>query len=263
VPIWGKSQIWKKSRCKVRRRNSEEKSSFGAAPCQIFTHMIWKETLKLQSSECSHDVRCLDMSKSQSRYRHRIGSHSLARYWVVSGLAFVSRICVVIILQSQVLTRPVFANYFGLLDLTCTLAQEKIGENAEIRLTYKTGSGDLFALYSVTCLTTCHFTACFTSLWTSISVSTLILHVTSSRFCWFLLIIINVYHFKYTFSHAHTEAHTEAHIHDQHTRGMATTRHMGVGRKVFKFVRDKGLAHLFNKENSAHRYLKSKKKSSQ
>ena len=35
--------------------------------------------------------------------------------------------------------------------------------------------------------------------------SMLILHVTSSRFCLYLL---NIYHFTYTFSHAHTEAHT-------------------------------------------------------
>ena len=35
--------------------------------------------------------------------------------------------------------------------------------------------------------------------------SILILHVTSSRFCSYLL---NMYHFTYTFSHAHTEAHT-------------------------------------------------------
>jgi len=36
----------------------------------------------------------------------------------------------------------------------------------------------------------------------------LILHVTSSRFCLYLL---NIYHFSYTFSHAHTEAHTHTH----------------------------------------------------
>jgi len=34
------------------------------------------------------------------------------------------------------------------------------------------------------------------------------LHVTSSRFCSYLL---NIYHFTYTFSHAHTEAHTHTH----------------------------------------------------
>ena len=44
-------------------------------------------------------------------------------------------------------------------------------------------------LHSVTCLKTCHSTAYFTSLWTSISVSImmLILHVTLSRFCLYLL----------------------------------------------------------------------------
>jgi len=34
------------------------------------------------------------------------------------------------------------------------------------------------------------------------------LHVTSSRFCLYLL---NIHHFTYTFSHAHTEAHTHKH----------------------------------------------------
>jgi len=38
--------------------------------------------------------------------------------------------------------------------------------------------------------------------------SMLILHVTSSQFCLYLL---NIYHFTYTFSHAHTEAHTHKH----------------------------------------------------
>jgi len=38
--------------------------------------------------------------------------------------------------------------------------------------------------------------------------SMLLLHVTSSRFCLYLL---NIYHFTYTFSHAHTEAHTHKH----------------------------------------------------
>ena len=38
--------------------------------------------------------------------------------------------------------------------------------------------------------------------------SMLKLHVTSSRFCLYLL---NIYHFTYTFPHAHTEAHTRKH----------------------------------------------------
>jgi len=54
-----------------------------------------------------------------------------------------------------------------------------------------------------------------------------------------------MYHFTYTFSYAHTEAHTQTHMYNQHTRGMATTRHKslveGGGRKAF--VRHKGLAH--------------------
>ena len=36
----------------------------------------------------------------------------------------------------------------------------------------------------------------------------LLLHMTLSRFCLYLL---NIYHFTYTFSHAHTEAHTHKH----------------------------------------------------
>ena len=38
--------------------------------------------------------------------------------------------------------------------------------------------------------------------------SMLKLHVTSSRFCLYLL---NIYHFTYIFSHSHTEAHTHKH----------------------------------------------------
>jgi len=62
----------------------------------------------------------------------------------------------------------------------------------------------------------------------------LILHVTSSQLCLYLL---NVYLFTYTFSHAHTEAHTRTHKYNQHTRGMVTTRHRSLvergGRKAF------------------------------
>ena len=42
--------------------------------------------------------------------------------------------------------------------------------------------------------------ACFTSLWTFISISSLILHVTSSRYCSYFL---KIHHFHYTFTHAH------------------------------------------------------------
>ena len=64
--------------------------------------------------------------------------------------------------------------------------------------------------------------------------SMLILHVTSSRFCLYLL---NICHFTYTFSHAHTEAHTHKDtLYNQHTRGMATTSHRSLversGRKA-------------------------------
>jgi len=37
--------------------------------------------------------------------------------------------------------------------------------------------------------------------------SMLILHVTSSRFCWYLL---NIYYFTYTFSHTHTSTHVQS-----------------------------------------------------
>ena len=43
----------------------------------------------------------------------------------------------------------------------------------------------------------------------------------------------------------HSGTHTQAHMYNQHTRGMATTRHWSLversGRKAF--VKDKGLAH--------------------
>jgi len=69
-----------------------------------------------------------------------------------------------------------------------------------------------------------------------------------------LLIFVNIYHFTYTFSHPHTEAHTQAHMYDQHTRGMATTRHGSLvgrgGRKAF--VRDKGLAHNNQQTNMSN-----------
>ena len=71
-----------------------------------------------------------------------------------------------------------------------------------------------------------------------------ILHVTSSRFCLYLL---NIRHFTYTFSRAHTGAD----IHKntciimliQHTRGMATIRHRSLVERGERktFVRD--LAH--------------------
>jgi len=65
--------------------------------------------------------------------------------------------------------------------------------------------------------------------------SMLILQVTSSRICLYLL---NIYHLTCTFSHAHTKAHwhTQAHMYNQHTRGMATNRHRSLvergGRKA-------------------------------
>jgi len=96
----------------------------------------------------------------------------------------------------------------------------------------------LLVLHSVTCQKTCHFTACLTSLCTSISV----FYVNTARdvvtVCVYLL---NIYHFTYTFSYSHTDTHIQAQIYNQHTRGMATTRHRSLvdrgGRKAF--VKDK------------------------
>ena len=64
-------------------------------------------------------------------------------------------------------------------------------------------------------------------------------------------------HFNHVFSHAHIQAHK--HVYEQHTKGMATTRHRSlVGRGGRKgFVRDQGLA---QKKLSAHRDIKSLKK---
>ena len=72
----------------------------------------------------------------------------------------------------------------------------------------------LFVLYSVKYLKTFHFAACFMSLWTSISVSTLILHVTSSRFCLYLLILITLITHFHTHIQRHT--HTSTHVWSAH-----------------------------------------------
>jgi len=75
----------------------------------------------------------------------------------------------------------------------------------------------------------------------------LILHVTSSRFCLYLLIFITLpTHFH---THIHS-THTQAYIDDQHTRGMATTRQRSlVGRGGVKaFVRHKFLPHKIKKD---------------
>jgi len=66
----------------------------------------------------------------------------------------------------------------------------------------------------------------------------LILHVTSSRFCLYLL---NIYHFIYTFSHAHTEAHTHTstHVQSAHKRnGDNQAQEPGCEGRKKGFVRD-------------------------
>ena len=97
----------------------------------------------------------------------------------------------------------------------------------------------LFVLYSVTCLKTFHFTACFTSLWTSIS----IFYVnTASDVVTILLIFVKYLSLdQHIFTCTYRCAHTQAHMYNQHTRGMATTRHRSlVGRSEGRgFVRDR------------------------
>jgi len=81
----------------------------------------------------------------------------------------------------------------------------------------------LLILHSVTCLKICHFTACFTSLWTSIS----IFYVNTARDVVTALLIFAKYLSLYlpNFSCTYWGTHTQARMYNQHTRGMATTRH--------------------------------------
>jgi len=81
----------------------------------------------------------------------------------------------------------------------------------------------LFVLHSVTWLKTCHFAACFTSLWTSISV----FYVNTARDIVIVLLLSAKYLSLYLhiFTCTYGGTHTQAHMYNQHTRGMATTRH--------------------------------------
>ena len=59
---------------------------------------------------------------------------------------------------------------------------------------------------------------------------------------------LSLYLHIFTFTYRGT--HTQAHVYNQHTRGLATTRHRSLverGRRE-TFVRDKGLAHKKEKE---------------
>ena len=92
----------------------------------------------------------------------------------------------------------------------------------------------LFVLHSVMCLKTCYFAAYFTILWTSISVFyvntardvVMVLHI----FVKYLSLYLNI------FTCTYRGTHTQAHMYNQHTRGMATTRHRSLvergGRKA-------------------------------
>jgi len=64
--------------------------------------------------------------------------------------------------------------------------------------------------------------------------------------------------YLHIFTCTYRGTHTQAHMYNQHTRGMATTRHRSlVGRSGGRgFVRDRPS----KKKNSVHRYLKSKKR---
>ena len=102
-----------------------------------------------------------------------------------------------------------------------------------------------FVLHSVTCPKTCHLIACLTSLWTSISVfyvNTVCDVVTTQSLLIFAKYLAL---YQHIFTSTYRSTHTQAHMYNQHTRGMATTRHRSLiergGRKAF--VKDKGLAH--------------------
>jgi len=112
----------------------------------------------------------------------------------------------------------------------------------------------LFILYSVTCLKSCHFAACFTSLWTFISVSSLILHVTSPRLCSnFLFFVTLITHFH---THIQRQTHTSTHVWLEHKRNSDNQAQ----EPGWEGQRRKGFVRGLQKNKSAHRYLKSKKK---
>ena len=76
---------------------------------------------------------------------------------------------------------------------------------------------------------TCNFTACCTSLWTSISV----FYVNTARDVVTVLLIF-AKHFSlypHIFTCTYRGTHTQAHMYNQHTRGMATTRHRSLVEK--------------------------------
>ena len=110
----------------------------------------------------------------------------------------------------------------------------------------------LFVLHSVTCLKTCHFTACFNV--------TMNIYVNTAHDVFEVLIIFAKYILLYLhiFTCTYRGTHTQAHMYNQHTRGMATTRHRSLvetgGRKAF--FRDKGLAHAQGKGKKRKRYVR-------
>jgi len=90
----------------------------------------------------------------------------------------------------------------------------------------------LLVLHSVTCLKTCHFAACFTIPWTSIS----FFYVKTALDVVTVLLIFAISLYLHIFTCTYKGTHTQAHMYNQHTRGMATTRHRSLvergGRKA-------------------------------
>jgi len=119
----------------------------------------------------------------------------------------------------------------------------------------------LFVLHSVMCLKTCHFAVCFTILWTSIYVS----YVDTARDVVTVLLIFAKYLslYLYIFTCTYRGTNTRARMHNQHTRGMETTRHRSLvergGRKALletlhthtKNVRKKNNIHESKRQDSS------------
>ena len=92
----------------------------------------------------------------------------------------------------------------------------------------------LSVLHSITCPKTCHLAACDSILWTSISV----FYVKTARYVVTVLLIFAKYISLYLhiFTCTYRGTNTQVPIYNQHTRGMATTRHRSLvergGRKA-------------------------------
>ena len=102
----------------------------------------------------------------------------------------------------------------------------------------------LFVLCSITCQKTCHFTACLTYIFISVFISVFYVNTARNvitvllRFARYLSLYLHIFICSYR------GTHTQTHMHNQHTRGIATTRHKSLVERGSRkaFVRDKGLA---------------------